>query len=226
MVGGFGSGRQGGRLVVEDCLTLDINKLVRDGMIVPGRKVGPSVLRWTETRTGRETATMAFVADLADPGAAWMRLAFGSGVGASRCEHECMIRLATTRPRFGGLRWWFACPLSGRRCGKLHLPPGAGAFASRQAWRLDHHSQRLPPWERQMVTAKDRASRVRRRLGGPVAGRALVYADAPPRPKGMWRSTYGRLRRELEEAESRSEAAEWTQIKAIVDPMRKRLAKS
>jgi hypothetical protein len=40
------------------------------------------------------------------------------------------LRLVTTRPRFGGVRWWFVCPLSargvpcGRRVGKLYLPPG------------------------------------------------------------------------------------------------------
>ena len=225
-MGGYGSGRQGGRLVVEDCLSLDINKLLRDGLLVPGWRVAPSILRWTETRTGRETAAMAFVADLADPGAAWMRLAFGSGEGASRREHECTIRLATTRPRFGGLRWWFVCPLSGRRCGTLHLPHGASVFASRQAWRLDYHSQRLSPWEREMRTARDRASRIRRRLGGTVTGHAAVHEDAPPRQRGMWRSTYERLQRELDEAGRRAEAAEWTRIEAIVDPKRKRRAES
>jgi hypothetical protein len=39
------------------------------------------------------------------------------------------VRLTATRPRFGGLRWWFVCLLivNGRPCnrrvGKFHLPP-------------------------------------------------------------------------------------------------------
>ena len=219
-MGGFGSGRQGGRPTVEDCLTLCINSLLRDGLIVRGQWVA-SVLRWSEVQTGREVASMAYEANLADPGAAWMRLRFGRGKGEARREHECMVRLTTTRPRCGGIRWWFVCPLSGRRCGKLHLPPGGDAFAARQAWRLDYHSQRVSPWEREWRTASGRAARIRRRLGGP-ADRVPAYADAPPRRKGMWRSTYERRRREIEEAEGRADTASWMRAEAIVHPKRKR----
>ena len=129
-MGGFGSGRQGGRPTVEDCLTLDINKLLRDRCLVPGRWMG-GVLRWTVVGTGRELASVGYSADLADPAAARMRLYFGRGEGEARREHVCTVRLTTTRPRYGGRRWWFACPVSGRRCGKLHIPPGAGTFAAR-----------------------------------------------------------------------------------------------
>jgi len=148
-------------------------------------------------------------------------LRFGRGEGEARREHECTLRLATTRPRCGGLRWWFVCPLSERRCGKLHLPPGGDAFAARRAWRLGYHSQRVSPREREWRTASGRASRIRRRLGGP-AGRVPAHADAPPRPKGMWNSTYERRRREIEEAERCAEAASWARVEAIVDPKRRR----
>jgi len=43
------------------------------------------------------------------------------------------VELATTRPHFGGLRWWFVCPFSGRRVRKLYLHRVSEYFASRQA---------------------------------------------------------------------------------------------
>src|SRR5262249_15292280 len=52
--------------------------------------------------------------------------------------------LQTTRPRFGGLRWWFTCPLvvNGWPChrcvAKLYLPPGARYFGRRHCHRLTY----------------------------------------------------------------------------------------
>lgn len=206
-MGGYGSGQQGGCLTVEDCLSLDLNKLLRDRCLVPGRWKAGS-LHWTVVGTGREVASVGYAADLADPAAAWMRLRFGRGEGKARREHECTVRLTTTRPCFGGRRWWFVCPVSGRRCGKLHIPPGAGVFAARQVWGLAYTSQRVSPLERERQTAADRASRLRRRLGG-TGGGPIGHAEVPPRPKGMWRRTYERRRREIEEVEERLESIFW-----------------
>ena len=56
------------------------------------------------------------------------------------------MRLTATRPRFGGLRWWFVCPLvvNGRPCNrrvaKLHLPPPARYFGCRLCYRLTYAS--------------------------------------------------------------------------------------
>jgi hypothetical protein len=38
-MGGYGSGRQGVRATVESALSLDIDRLIRDGRICPGRLV-------------------------------------------------------------------------------------------------------------------------------------------------------------------------------------------
>jgi hypothetical protein len=57
------------------------------------------------------------------------------------------VRLLTTKPHFGGVRWWFACPFSskdrercGRRVGKLYLPPGERRFGCRQCHALTYKS--------------------------------------------------------------------------------------
>jgi hypothetical protein len=47
------------------------------------------------------------------------------------------IFLATSRPPFGGLRWWFVCPRSNRRVRKLYLPLGGRHFWSRRAYALE-----------------------------------------------------------------------------------------
>ena len=56
------------------------------------------------------------------------------------------VRLVTTRPTYGGRRWWFLCPLARndggppRRVAKHYLPPGGTYFGSRQAYGLTYTS--------------------------------------------------------------------------------------
>lgn len=51
-------------------------------------------------------------------------------------EIDDRIFLATSRPPFGGLRWWFVCPQLNRRVRKLYLPLGGRHFWSRRAYEL------------------------------------------------------------------------------------------
>jgi hypothetical protein len=214
-VGGFGSGRQGRRPTVEEGFSLDINGLLRDRGITPGGwRWG--TLRWTVVGTGREVSSLSYEANLADPDAAWLRLRYTMGDGEARQTFDYKVYLTTTRPPRGGVRWWFLCPSSGRRCAKLHRPPGGDLFAARQTWRLGYHSQRVAPLERRRQAAEGRALQLRRRLGG-AASRRLYYEGVPPRPKGMHRKTYRRLRREMEKAEREVERWLWAGVVAIVE---------
>lgn len=52
------------------------------------------------------------------------------------------IRLVSTVPTYGGRRWWFQCPRTGRRTTKLYLPNGGWHFRSRQAYGLGYACQR------------------------------------------------------------------------------------
>jgi hypothetical protein len=49
-------------------------------------------------------------------------------------ELEYAVHLTWTPAGFGGRRWWFVCPLSGRRCAVLHLPRGGRRFASAKGY--------------------------------------------------------------------------------------------
>jgi hypothetical protein len=56
------------------------------------------------------------------------------------------VQLEATRPNFGGLRWWFICPLvrrdggPPRRVAKLYLPSGGKYFGSREGNGLTYTS--------------------------------------------------------------------------------------
>src|SRR3954471_19126471 len=70
------------------------------------------------------------------------------------------IELTTTRPPYGGVRWWFICPRSGRRVMKLHLPRGGRTFAARQFWGLPARDT-LPPRHAPLAQAAAHAWRRR-----------------------------------------------------------------
>ena len=56
------------------------------------------------------------------------------------------VRLVTSTPHYGGLRWWFICPLvrndgaPPRRVAKLYLPSGGKYFGSREGYGLTYTS--------------------------------------------------------------------------------------
>lgn len=209
-MGGFGSGRHGGGPTVESSLTLDIDKLRRDALIVPGiyRRVA---LTWSWTGTGERIADINMVVDTGDD-AGVMHLQFVSRNHATgeRSETDQPIRLTTIEQPFGGRRWYAICPYSGARCSKLHLPPGATKFAARGAWRrLGYRVQREAPYDR----ALRRAFKIRRRLGDDGG-----IGDPVIKPRWMRWNTFDRHRAELHRVEARVEG----QLAAFLDHLQGR----
>jgi hypothetical protein len=92
------------------------------------------------------------------------------------------IRLTWTTPTYGGRRWWFQCPRTGRRTTKLYLPNGGWHFWSRQAYRLGYACQRDGRFGR----LQRRAAMLNRQLGGEG------WDDPPAKPKWMRWQTYER----------------------------------
>ena len=83
------------------------------------------------------------------------------------------IRLIWTVPTYGGRRWWFLCPRTGRRTTKLFLPNGGWHFWSRQAYGLGYACQR----EDRFGRLQRRAAMLNRQLGGEGWG----TWDIPPK---------------------------------------------
>lgn len=172
------SGRRDGKPLVEDCLTLDLARLMRLGPICDGM-AGHGVLDWSID--GQSIGTVHFRLDLRDAAAARLVLAFGiaDGAGKPRSLSQA-IRLAFTVPNFGGRRWWLICPVTGQRVRCLHLPVGGDRFASRQALGLGYRVERLGHFDRPF----EKLFRLQRRLGG--AG----WGVEPKRRKGMWQRSF------------------------------------
>ena len=107
-MGGPGSGncwRPGHRKrCVEECDAIDAAHLGRIGWLEPGTSRTGS-LSWP--RGAAATSVISCTADLTDPAASKIRVShtvLGESVSYP-------IRLVTTRPHYGGVRWWFVCPL-------------------------------------------------------------------------------------------------------------------
>jgi hypothetical protein len=189
-MGGFGSGRSGGRLTTDNGLTLTLSKLFRDGLFRPGSAWGSLV--WTNTTTGERIGSISYEANLGqDSGRVRLKYTTTRWDGERR-ESDYWIQLETTSQTFGGRRWWFICPRTGTRATKLYLPNGAFTFASRQAYRLAYRSQREAPHDR----ALRRAFKLRGKLGADGG-----IGDYVPKPKWMRWPTYDRKLAEIFAAE-------------------------
>jgi len=149
-MGGPGSGarahwwRPEKKATVEGCLPLDANSLMREGALKAGVLSTGDCL-W-ERRSG-ELFCLDFEADLREPGREAMTLShFARGRPHEGERLRYHVELVSTVPRFGGLRWWFVCPLvvngvpCRRRVGKLYLPGGASYFGCRRCYDLTYTS--------------------------------------------------------------------------------------
>jgi hypothetical protein len=172
--------------VVEDGLTLNIDQLIRARGLIPGSRISGRI-DWTFR--GQPAGAVQYDSQLALPNA-YLRLYFtvSDPIRGESHSMEQEIRLATTRPRFGGARWWFICPHSGARVGRLHLPPGSTQFAARQAHGLRYACQSENTCQR----ATRRAWKLIARLGG----RPDPYFP-PDKPRRMRWSTYTKAVNEL-----------------------------
>ncbi len=96
------------------------------------------------------------------------------------------IRLTTTKPNYGGERWWFTCPRCLRRTPQLHLANNSYRFACRVCQDLSYESAQTSRGRSQsffrLVAAENgcsmRAARriFRERYGGVVHEAKLIEA--------------------------------------------------
>lgn len=194
-MGGYGSGRSGGRPTYESCasLVLSTTTFARAGL-----RTG---LKRTVTLTfanSGEPFPVSITIDTTDPHFPFLQLSHARRSHPPASE-AYRVSLQTTSQRFGGVRWWFECPRTGRRCTKLFLPLGGHKFWSRYAWRLGYASQR--------EDSQGRAQRQARKICAAL-GDANNWMDGPPpKPKWMRWRTYDRRAAKLDSYNASYDAA-------------------
>lgn len=179
-MGGWGSGRQGGRPVAEHCLRVELPWMLRTGRIVPGQHIRSS-LHWS--RGGDPSGSISYEAIMSEPGSERLILIYTRGSGADKESVRQEVRLVSTPLNYGGRRWWMICPYRGERCTKLFMPSNGDRFASRKAWRIAYKSQR-GAWHDKPFGELER---LQRKLGSPEG-----FEEPLRRPKGMWHRTFAR----------------------------------
>ncbi|MGD9671760.1 MAG: hypothetical protein AB7U75_22390 [Hyphomicrobiaceae bacterium] len=168
------------RACLEHGLRLDINLMVRQGVIRPGAARGAHELRWTWTATGEIVAKAVINSNLSGPEVGWLRIRLG--------DVDQWITLRGQLRPFGGRQWYFECPKTHRRCSVMWRPPGATRFYSRHAWRGQ------VAYASQFESSTDRAHRGQARIKARLIGdHDPALWDLPPKPKWMRWSTYDRL---------------------------------
>ena len=192
-MGGFGSGKHGGRQCTDDMRPLDVRKMHREGLL----KLGMA-FSWRWSFDGDTTATINLRVTDADR----VRLDYRSRTahrnGGEWEPIQYTVSLEWTDCHLGGQRVWWLCPAAacGRRVAVLH---GGRVFACRQCHQLAFRSQR----ERDDDRSTCRAEAVRRRLGWEPG----ILNGSGIKPKGMHWKTFDRLQAKHDEAVNASLAA-------------------
>lgn len=184
-MGGRGSGnwyRWSKKSTTGDLLKLNISRLVKDGVISPDQWCSGS---WQWTRGGEQVGSIGYEVDTR--GAPWMRLHY---THAKTESMDYRVQLTTTRPHYGGVRWWFICPVvrCGRRVGALY---GGKVFACRHCHQLAYPSQNKAAFDRHCDKAFELADKMDH-IGNVFDG---FYGK---KPKGMHWKTYRRKMAEIE----------------------------
>lgn len=142
-MGGIGSGREADVYsgTVEESLSLDVNRLVKEGSIRKQSQTS-GIISW-DRLIGIESSIGFEAQCFMENG--YMQLQYkvtSLAMGEQVVNYN--VELFTTRPYFGGVRWWFICPNQDceRMVVKLYQPPGAKYFLCRTCNNLTYQSCR------------------------------------------------------------------------------------
>lgn len=188
-MGGRGSGswyRWDKKATTNDYRQLRISRLVEEEVIKAG--VHHSGV-WQWMRDGERTAWINYRVNTLDLPRPYMQLTYTVDQ-TERVDYP--VYLKTTRPHYGGMRWWFECPGQGcsRRVAVLY---GGKYFVCRHCRQLAYHSQNQPAYDRLC----DKAWKIAEQLGHEGN---VIDGFYGKKPKGMHWKTYHRKVDEMEDA--------------------------
>jgi len=172
-MGGYNSGRRGGKDCTDDMRRIDVRRLHRDGYLKQGMAYG-----WQWTRHG-ETVASINLSVQADRVTFTYRHRAGGG---NWQDVHCAVWLDRTSCTYGGTRAWWRCPCCGRRVAILYI---GKAPACRHCYRLAYRCER--------ESTDDRATRQANKLRDRLGWEPGILNDNGPKPKGMHWRTFERL---------------------------------
>jgi hypothetical protein len=174
-----------GRARCESYKSIDVRRWQRQGLLSPG-----TFFSQTWTRDGEPSGKIGV---LVKDGSVTLGYRLGQGQPI-----EQPVYFSWTRPKFGGRRPWFLCPLCIRRVALLYLR--GESWACRICCDLAYRSElELKGHRGQMMARKIQA-----RLGGDRSG--FEFPDKPP---GMHWRTYERWREKHDAAVAKSWSGLW-----------------
>jgi hypothetical protein len=185
-------GRLRRRNVCEHCQSIDVRQLHREGRLLTYQsfplswKCGDEPLGSINVRT--------------EPNVVLLRFQSRNAASSEWKLVEQNVPITWTACALGGQRPWFLCTAviagahCGRRAAKIYLG-GSAAFACRRCYGLAYASQSNSAFHRDIAKAMN----IRMRLGGSPN----LFDPFPNKPKGLHGSTYQRLRKIHDAAESR-----------------------
>ena len=152
-MGGRGSGRPsgfGGKRDTSSSMPLDIRKITRKGLLVPGNSFS-----WQWLVCKREVASINIQVDL-------QSVMLSYRVKSADELVEQRVQTQTSPCNLGGQRQWFTCPRCSKRVAVLYAP--GRYFACRHCGGLGYATQKGDAGDR----ASTKANKLRKRLGWPA----------------------------------------------------------
>ena len=130
------------KTTVEQATQLNIFKLKEFGLL---HGYVAMTLTWTRRLSGNKSS-IGILVDTEDLYAKVNYTVTDRNTG-KKTDYDYKISLTTTTCNFGGVRYWFICPLSkngvycGRRVGTLYLASGGNYFGCRHCYDLSYESR-------------------------------------------------------------------------------------
>jgi hypothetical protein len=174
-MGGRGSGRRSsycGKRETNDSMPLDVRKIKRAGLLVPGNSFS-----WQWTIGGHQVAGISIKVVSDSLVLSYCKKRTGEVV-------EQQVQTQTSPCHLGGQRHWFTCPRCDKRVAVLYAP--GRYFACRHCSGLVYATQKEGAGDR----ATTKAGKIRKRLGWEAG---ILNGDGG-KPKGMHWKTYRRLK--------------------------------
>jgi hypothetical protein len=112
-----------------------------------------STLTWTRKLSGKQSS-IGITVNIEDEPYVKVNYTITDCYTDEKTDYDYKINLTTTPCHFGGVRYWFICPLStngvycGRRTGTLYLASGGKYFGCRHCYNLSYESRNEPHFAR------------------------------------------------------------------------------